>query len=169
MIKTIAVLSLLSLAAAAPSIAAQAGATASTTIDQNFHVDTTAMIEQERAILLDQARKAPSGSATTTLEAHPTSTTMLAVRVASGGAELHQHLNDYFVVLDGEATELVGGTVEGGKVTAPGEIRGTKVVGGVEHPMHKGDVVYIPAGTPHQAIVPSGGVFTYFVIKVKSE
>jgi mannose-6-phosphate isomerase-like protein (cupin superfamily) len=132
-------------------------------------VDTTATIDQQRSILLEQARKAPAGFASTTLEAHPTSTTMLAVRVATGGAELHQNLNDYFVVLDGEASEIVGGTVEGGKEQTPGEIRGVKVVGGTEHPMHKGDVIYIPAGTPHQTIVPSGTVFTYFVIKVKAE
>jgi hypothetical protein len=61
---------------------------------------------------------------------------------------------------------VVGGEVEDGKTTAPGEIRGPSIKGGARHALSPGDIVHIPARTPHQVLVPSGGRFTYFVIKV---
>jgi mannose-6-phosphate isomerase-like protein (cupin superfamily) len=163
MVRTIVILSLVSFASNIHTMGAQASAA----VDQSFHLRTSAEIDQERSTLLDQARQSSIGVATVTFETHPTSTTMMVVRVATGQGELHQHMNDYFLVLDGAATEVVGGTIEGGKDTAPGEIRGDKVVGGTDHLLHKGDVVYIPAGTPHHTIIPKGTVFTYFMIKVK--
>ena len=37
--------------------------------------------------------------------------------------------------------------------------------GAESHPLHKGDVIFIPAGTPHQAIEAPGQNLTLFVIK----
>jgi quercetin dioxygenase-like cupin family protein len=31
----------------------------------------------------------------------------------------------------------------------------------------KGDILHIPAGTPHQLIISKGGFFTAFVVKVR--
>jgi quercetin dioxygenase-like cupin family protein len=53
------------------------------------------------------------------------------------------------------------------KTTAPGEIKGSSVQGGSPEQLKEGDVVHIPAGVPHQLLLPDGGSFVYFVIKVK--
>jgi len=91
---------------------------------------------------------------------------LVAHRQADGEAELHETQADFFVVQDGKATLVVGGKVVDGRTTAPGEIRGPSIEGGRKHPLAPGDVVHIPARTAHQVLVPAGGQFTYFVIKV---
>ena len=93
---------------------------------------------------------------------------MLTARTKPGGAELHKDFSDFFIVLDGEATVITGGTVENAKETSPGEIRGTRVGGGTAQPMRKGDVVHIAPGVPHQTVVPAGKYFLYYVIKVQA-
>jgi glc operon protein GlcG len=102
-----------------------------------------------------------------TLEKYPGSFTMLTVRNTSGVVELHEHYSDIFFVVDGEATLTSGGTVVNPKTTAPGEIRGSSVAGGVKQELGKGDVVHISPNTPHQLAIPKGKSFTYFVVKVK--
>src|SRR5712672_3380818 len=52
--------------------------------------------------------------------------------------------------LDGEAEFVTGGKMVDPKVTAPGQTRGTGIEGGVSHHLTKGDVITIPAKTPHQ-------------------
>ena len=94
--------------------------------------------------------------------------TMVAHREGSGGAELHEKWADLFVVEEGSAMLVVGGEIEGGKAVSPGEIRGTSISGGTRHALAKGDVVSIPANTPHQLLLDAGAKFTYFVVKVES-
>lgn len=131
-------------------------------------VRTSSQIEQQAHEFLEEARKRPDGIVSKTLERYPGHFTMLTARTRSGGAELHKNFSDFFIVLDGEATEVTGGTVENAKETSPGEIRGARVVGGTEHPMRKGDVVHIAPGTPHQTVVADGKYFLYYVIKVQA-
>jgi mannose-6-phosphate isomerase-like protein (cupin superfamily) len=94
--------------------------------------------------------------------------TMLAHREANGGGELHEKMTDIFVIQSGDATVVVGGSMTDGHTTAPGEVRGTAVSGGERHRVSAGDIVHIPANTPHQMLVDSGHQVTYFVIKVES-
>jgi quercetin dioxygenase-like cupin family protein len=63
--------------------------------------------------------------------------------------EVHATEADLFYVIDGNATLVTGGTVIGGKTTAPGQIRGSRVEGGQTHHLTKGDVMWVPAGVPH--------------------
>ena len=63
------------------------------------------------------------------LERYPGLLTLLTVRTKSGGAEMHANWNDVFVVLDGEATEMTGGTMVDRKEQADGETRGTRLEG----------------------------------------
>ena len=86
-------------------------------------------------------------------------------RVAPGNVEIHTNDTDIFYIMDGSATFVTGGTAEGTKTTAPGEIRGDKIVGGVPRHLEKGDVIVIPAGVPHWFTEVSG-TFLYFVVKV---
>lgn len=91
---------------------------------------------------------------------------MIAHREGDGEAELHETQADVFVVQAGEATLVVGGDMVGGKTTAPGEIRGPSIKGGMRQPIATGDIVHIPARIPHQLLVAPGKEFTYFVVKV---
>jgi mannose-6-phosphate isomerase-like protein (cupin superfamily) len=129
---------------------------------------SAAQISEQAEILMEQAKASPSGSASVTLEKYPGHLTMLTVRTKSGGAEMHRDWNDFFIVLDGEATERTGGTIVDGKENSPGETRGTRVDGGTETPMRKGDVIHISPNTPHQTILAPGKTFTYYVIKVEA-
>jgi mannose-6-phosphate isomerase-like protein (cupin superfamily) len=117
-----------------------------------------------------QAKASPNGSGNLTLEKYPGHFINITARVKSGGAELHQHYNDIFVVLDGEVTEITGGTIPDMKLdTATGEGHGAAVVGGTEHKLVKGDVLHISANTPHQSIMSPGKTFTAIVIKVHQD
>lgn len=121
----------------------------------------------ERAKHLRQLAATGDGSASETLDKYPHHYTMLAFRSRNGGGELHQNFADLFYILDGHATVVTGGEVVDSKTTAPGEIRGASVKGGVQQELKSGDVVHIPAGTPHQMLVADGDSVTYFVIKVQ--
>ena len=132
----------------------------------DYEQRSAADLSKQGVTLLEEARKRPDGLLAVTLEQYAGHLTMLAARSKSGEAELHEHVADVFVILDGEATEVVGGTVQGPKEVSPGEIRGTRVVSGTAHALRKGDILHIAANTPHQAIVPAGGHVVYYVIKV---
>ncbi len=129
---------------------------------------SAAAIEAQAKTLLAQAQASPSGSASVTLETYPGHITMLTVRTKSGGAEMHRDWNDMFVVVDGEASEVTGGTIVAAKENSPGETRGTMVQGGTPTPMQKGDVIHISPNTPHQTVLAPGKTFTYYVIKVEA-
>ena len=70
-------------------------------------------------------------------------------RDKAGAVEVHEQDADIIYVLEGSATLVTGGEVIGGKLIAPGEIRGTDVKGGETRTIGKGDVIIVPAGTPH--------------------
>ena len=53
------------------------------------------------------------------------------------------------------------------RTTAPGEVRGPSVKGGTAQELKAGDVVHIPANTPHQMLVAAGDTVTYFVVKIQ--
>ena len=74
---------------------------------------------------------------------------ILAQRRGSGEAEVHETTNHVFIIVDGEATIVPGGKLMDAKQTAPGQISGTGVAGGETHRLTKGDVITIPAKTPH--------------------
>jgi len=119
------------------------------------------------AAQLIKAKQSESGSAGVTLAKYPGHYTMISARSKSGGAEVHAHFSDFLIVVDGEGTELTGGTVVEPKEGADGETRGLRLEGATSHTLHKGDVIHIPAGTPHQAIEAPGQTLTLFVIKVE--
>lgn len=93
--------------------------------------------------------------------------TMLAYREATGSAEVHEHEADFFVIESGEGTLVTGGKVINPKTEKPGEIRGSSISGGARRPVAPGDIVHIPAGTPHQLLVAKP--ISYFVIKVTGQ
>lgn len=124
---------------------------------------------QELLQLAKQMRKEAKksgGPEASPIEKHLDSSTILAYRSKDGKGELHEQTEDVFVVLQGAATLVTGGTITNPVTTAPGEIRGAAVQQGSRKDLREGDIAHIPAGVPHQVLVPPGGSFTYFVVKV---
>jgi mannose-6-phosphate isomerase-like protein (cupin superfamily) len=74
---------------------------------------------------------------------------VLAQRRGAGEVEVHAKTNHVFIIVEGEATFVTGGTLVGAKNTAPDQIRAENVQGGQTHHLTKGDVITIPAKTPH--------------------
>ena len=62
---------------------------------------------------------------------------------------MHEKTNHVFIIVEGEATFVTGGTLVGARETAPGQRRAPSVQGGEVHHLTKGDVITIPAKTPH--------------------
>lgn len=124
-------------------------------------------LQTKAKALLAEAGKSPEGMAVAILQKASGHFGELVARVKTGGAEMHNDWDDVFIILDGEATEIIGGTIVDPKDTGAGETRGTKVDGGTPTPMHKGDIIQIAARTPHQLIVPPGKSFAYYVVKVQ--
>jgi mannose-6-phosphate isomerase-like protein (cupin superfamily) len=86
-------------------------------------------------------------------------------RDKAGQVELHEKETDVIHVIDGEATFVTGGTMVGGKSTKAGQMVGSDIKGGETHHLTKGDVIVVPAGTPHWfKEVPSS--ISYYVVKV---
>ena len=125
------------------------------------------MIEQTQQ--LTAKAQGPSGTASAKLNEYPNHYTMIALRHKDGGAEIHENFADFFLVVQGSATLVTGGSVEGGKEVNPVEFRGGVVRNGTSMTLNSGDVVHIPATVPHQMLVPEGSTFIYYVIKVKEK
>lgn len=83
-----------------------------------------------------------------------------------GQAEVHTKDADIIYVLDGTATFVTGGTAVDAKTTAADEIRGTEIAGGDTRLISKGDVIIVPAGTPHWFKEVSNP-FLYYVVKAR--
>jgi len=86
-------------------------------------------------------------------------------RTGPGQVEVHDKQTDIMYVIDGHAVVVTGGKMTGGKATTPGQWLGTGIEGGETHHLSKGDVLVVPAGTPHWfKEVP--GPISYYVVKV---
>jgi mannose-6-phosphate isomerase-like protein (cupin superfamily) len=75
---------------------------------------------------------------------------VIANRGMQRGSEMHDGTNHVFIIVDGEAEFITGGRMTDPKVISPGQTRGSGIEGGTVHHLSKGDVITIPAGTPHQ-------------------
>jgi mannose-6-phosphate isomerase-like protein (cupin superfamily) len=131
------------------------------------HLTQSQLIEKGKE--LNPPAQGPEGMASGKLNEYPNHFTMIALRSKNGGAEIHENYADFFFVVRGSAKLLTGGTVQDSKTVSPGEIRSKSVLNGVETTLNQGDIVHIPATVPHQLLLPEGGTFLYFVIKVKEK
>jgi uncharacterized protein GlcG (DUF336 family)/mannose-6-phosphate isomerase-like protein (cupin superfamily) len=85
-------------------------------------------------------------------------------RVEPGQAEIHTLDTDVIYIVDGSATLVTGGKAIDTKEIAPNEIRGTRIEGGQEHQIAKGEVIIIRNGVPHRFTAVNGELH-YFVCK----
>ena len=74
---------------------------------------------------------------------------VLAQRRTAGEVEVHENTNHVFIIVEGEATFVTGGTLVGARQTSADQIRASGIQGGQTHQLTKGDVITIPAKTPH--------------------
>ena len=93
-------------------------------------------------------------------------TAWLAHREADGLVEIHQEWSDLIFVVSGEASLRVGGTMDNAYTESPGELRGASGSGGEVRTLKPGDVINVPAGVPHQFLVPAGQQITFFTMKI---
>ncbi len=94
---------------------------------------------------------------------------VLAQRREAGVAEYHERTNHVFIMVDGEATLVVGGTMVDPKKTAPYQMRAASVEGGTTYHLSKGDVITIPAKTPHWFKEIPTKTVAYYAVNIESE
>lgn len=90
----------------------------------------------------------------------------VARRTSPGAAEVHRRMTDVWYVVAGSGTLVTGGVLVASRQTAPDELRGSAVAGGVSRHIAGGDLVTIPAGTPHWVSAIDGKELIYLVVKV---
>lgn len=81
-------------------------------------------------------------------------------RDADGVPEIHDEIIDVVFVTSGAGALLVGGDM----LDRNGSL-GSGIAGGTRHPVSAGDVLHIPARTPHGYLVPEGGQVTYVLVR----
>jgi len=121
----------------------------------------------ERAAYLRKMAKQGDGSASETLKEYPQHVAMLSFRGRSGEVEVHERFADLFFVLAGSAILATGGVVEGARIVGPSEIRGNSIRSGEKQRLRAGDLVHVPAGTPHQMLLTGDETITSLVMKVQ--
>jgi mannose-6-phosphate isomerase-like protein (cupin superfamily) len=94
---------------------------------------------------------------------------VLANRRGAGQVEYHEHTNHIFIMVEGEATFITGGTMVGAKRTSPDQMVATSIDGGETHHLSKGDVITIPAKTPHWWKEVPTKTAAYYAVNIESQ
>lgn len=94
---------------------------------------------------------------------------VLANRRGAGQVEYHEHTNHIFIMVEGEATFVTGGNMVGAKRTNADQMVATSIEGGETHHLVKGDVITIPAKTPHWWKEMTGKTVAYYAINIESQ
>ena len=93
---------------------------------------------------------------------------VLAQRRGAGEVEVHSTTNHVFIIVEGEATFVTGGTLVGAKQTAPDQTRASSIQGGQVHHLTKGDVITIPAKTPHWFKEIPTQTIAYYAVNIEN-
>jgi mannose-6-phosphate isomerase-like protein (cupin superfamily) len=128
---------------------------------------SSASIDQAVQKLDAKAATDPHRVGAQQLADYPNDAVLLAHREGDGQAEWHENQVDVIFVRSGSATLILGGTMVNSETVAPHEKRSATMEGGTREKLSVGDVVRIPARTPHQLLLDGSKEFTYFVVKVK--
>lgn len=89
-------------------------------------------------------------------------------RHEAGPPEIHEHTNHVIMVIDGEATFIVGGKMVGPRTnSADGmSVYSTSMEGGETYHLSKGDIITVPAKTPHWYKDVPTKTFCYCVVNI---
>ena len=80
----------------------------------------------------------------------------LEYRPGTAPAALHEKDAEFFVVLQGKGDIVTGGKLVEEKRVNASNLSGSSIANGDSHKVVVGDVLLVPANTPHQ-VIPSGG------------
>jgi mannose-6-phosphate isomerase-like protein (cupin superfamily) len=93
---------------------------------------------------------------------------VLANRRGAGPAEMHEKTNHVFIIVEGEATLVVGGTLVNAKQPRPGQWSAAGIEGGQTYRLTKGDVIAIPARTPHWWKEVPTETIAYYAVNIEN-
>ena len=132
--------------------------------------DALKYMTKEQAFDLVKVPKA-DGSATSVFNAqHADFSEQIVQRTVSGKVETHEQWTDYMVIVEGNATITIGGTVKANAKNPngqPGEWLGESSTGGKVYDLKPGVTMTIPKGVPHWMQLPKGGKLHYIAFKWK--
>jgi mannose-6-phosphate isomerase-like protein (cupin superfamily) len=166
---------LLAALAQAPAASAQAPAAPSSATTSSVFVgaeEIAATLKESTANnVVDQPVKAidvvaPSG--------HRASLAVLRRTKAESSALIHNRVTEIYQITEGSGTLVTGGSLDDAKPTdltrlnAGPSQTGTHKGGDSRH-VKPGDVIIVPAGTPHRFSTLDGSVITYLVFRFESK
>jgi mannose-6-phosphate isomerase-like protein (cupin superfamily) len=140
-----------------------ATAVAAQDVREFMHLSSDRLVEAIRAA----SSAAPAPVVATTLEQRDHHASVMVRRTESSGPEVHEEFDDVYVVHEGAAVLVYGGTYAGAQTIEPGELRGGTITGGSRQNLAPGDVVVVPAAVPHQVVIEPGNSIIYHVLKVR--
>jgi mannose-6-phosphate isomerase-like protein (cupin superfamily) len=92
---------------------------------------------------------------------------MLEYRPATAPAALHEKDAELMVVLEGAGNIVTGGKLVDEKRVNPANLSGTSIADGNSQTVVKGDMLIVPANTPHQ-VIPAGAPIVLMTLHVPS-
>jgi mannose-6-phosphate isomerase-like protein (cupin superfamily) len=140
-----------------------AGCASAQTVDDFIYLPGARLQEAARTA----AAAAPAPLLATTLEQRDHHASIMVRRTESSAPELHEEYDDLYIVQEGGAVLVYGGSYAGGEETGPGEWRGGTIDEGRRQRLAPGDVVVVPADVAHQVEIEAGGSIIYHVVKVR--
>ena len=123
----------------------------------------------ERAAYLRKMAKYGNGSASETIREYSHYSVELSFCGRTGNAEVHRDHACMFQVLAGTATLAMGGKMNRAQSAGEGEMRGDSIENGSFQELRQGDVVHVPAGTPHQLLIAGDKSITCLIVKIREE
>jgi mannose-6-phosphate isomerase-like protein (cupin superfamily) len=148
-------------------VACVAGLYAQTPPAQFLHISKASLdgIEQE---LTKRLAVATDKTAAVNMPLSPDLTnhrTLMFRRDVASLGEIHDGYSDFGIVRSGSGSVRYGGTLVSRTVPTPGEPRGTALEGFKTARFDVGDLVYVPAGMPHQFVPDAGKHMTVMLFK----
>jgi mannose-6-phosphate isomerase-like protein (cupin superfamily) len=121
--------------------------------------------------LLSEIRKAPEPRPSISWVDYfdtPPYTASVIRRTAPDRSEVHKDVTEVQFVIEGSGNLVTGGSLLEAVETESGELRGRGIIGGKERSVALGDLIVIPAGTPHWIRKIEGKDIVYLSVKSTS-
>ena len=130
--------------AAVPLAAAQAGSPAPDPTSFASDADVAAQVKS-----MADAMKPGEGFKWQPLVREGANVAAIEIWKKPGRPAVHPAQGEYAIVLDGAGTLVSGGTLVEPETTNPDLVQGSRIEGGTTRKLGRGDVILVPAGTPH--------------------
>lgn len=130
--------------AGVPQAAAQTGAKTTDPTSFATDADVTAQVKA-----MSDAMKPGEGFKWQPLVREGANVAAIEIWKKPGRPAVHPAQGEYAIVLDGAGTLVSGGTLIEPETTNPDLVQGSRIEGGTTRKLARGDVILVPAGTPH--------------------